>query len=168
MRPWRSVIWASRSCSYSCQVTLSTPTAAVFFRLKKASVKQSSLTWCSKAVNLSLLSLRAASRTPPSPRDLRFVRLGVRCRASWSTFLLAGPLSSADSADGSVPSLFVGFAGTTDPSDSPRTCASAVPPEAFSDRSQRSKNVLWEVCGVSRFSRLEFPDMLRFYDSAVP
>ena len=43
----------------------------------------------------------------------------------------------------------------------------AVPPEAFSDRSQSSKNVLWEVPGVSRFSRLEFPRMLRFLDSAV-
>ncbi len=79
---------ASTFRSYSCQVTPSTPTAAVFFRLKKASVRQSSLTWCNRAVNLSVLSLRAASRTPCSPRDLRLIRLGVRGKAA----LLGVPL----------------------------------------------------------------------------
>jgi hypothetical protein len=43
---------------------------------------------------------------------------------------------------------------------------SVLPPVAFTDRSQ--SKVVWEADEVSRFSRLEFPDMLRFYDSAVP
>ena len=66
-----------------------------------------------------------------------------------------------------VPVLFAHFVGTTKSSDCPETFMSAVPPEAFSDRSQRSKNVLWEISGLSRFSRLEFLRMLRFSDSAV-
>jgi hypothetical protein len=155
---------ASRFCSYSCQVTPSIPTAAVFFKWKKASVRQSSSTWCNKAVNLSWLPLRAASRTPCSPRDLRLVRLGVRCRASCLAFLLVGSLSSADSAEGSAPSLFVGFAGTTDPSDCPATCTSALPPKAFADRSVSRDS---DFAGLSRFSRLEFPRMLRVFDSAA-
>ena len=108
---------ASKFRSYSCQVTPSTPTAAAFFKLKKASMRQSSLMWCNKAVNLSVLSFRAASRTPSSPRDLRFVRLGVRRKAFWSAFLLVGPLPSVDSADASAASLFTDVAGTMDPSD---------------------------------------------------
>ena len=108
---------ASKFRSYSCQVTPSTPTAAVFFKLKKASVRQSSLTWCNKAVNLSVLSLRAASRTPCSPRDLGLVRLRVRSQAACSAFLLAESLSSVDSADASAASLFADVAGTTDSSD---------------------------------------------------
>jgi len=50
-----------------------------------------------------------------------------------------------------------------DPSDFPMAFSSAVPPVAFSDRSDTSS----EALGISRFSRLKFPDMLRFYDSAV-
>ena len=50
-------------------------------------------------------------------------------------------------------------------SDFPTTCTSAVPPEAFADR---SGSVELEAVGISRFSRLEFSDMLRFFDSAVP
>lgn len=159
----------SRSCSYSCHVTLSTPTAAVFFNWKKASDKLPSLTWCSKAVNLSLPSFRAASRTPANPHDLRFSRLCVRRKVSWSMFLLAGPLSSGNSADGSAPPLFAAFAGTMDPSAMnqellPSAFTSAVPPVAFADRSDSSPDAL----GISRFSRLKFPDMLRVFDSAVP
>ncbi len=52
-------------------------------------------------------------------------------------FLLAEPLSSADSADGSVPPLFAGLIGTTGPSDFPSAFMSALPPEEFSDRCRR-------------------------------
>ena len=51
---------ASTFRSYSCHLTPSTPRAAVFFKLKKASVRQSSLTWCNRAVNLSVLSFLAS------------------------------------------------------------------------------------------------------------
>ncbi len=148
---------ASKFCSYSCHVTPSTPTAAVFFRLKKASVKQSSSTWCNKAVNLSVLSLRAASRTPCSPRDLRWFRLCVRRKAFCSAFLLAESLSSADSADASAASLFAGFAGTTDPSDFLLAFMSALPSVTFADRSVVCRIVGAETNRISRFSRLEFP-----------
>ena len=126
---------ASKFCSYSCQVIPSTPIAADFFRLKNASVKQSSLTWCIKAVNLSLLSLRAASRTPYKPRDLRLVRLGVRGKAACLAFLLAEPLSSLDSSDCSAHSLFVEVAGIIGSSDFLLVFISAVPSVTFSDRS---------------------------------
>ena len=157
----------SRFTSYSAQVTPSMPGAADFFNASKLSNSIRSSIWCSNAVKRSVLLLRAASRTPSSPLDPRLTRLCVRREADCPVFPLAESLPSTDSADGSVPSLFAGFVGSMDSSDSPRTCASAVPPEALSDRSQRSKNVPWEDCGVSRFSRLEFPDLLRFYDSAV-
>ena len=67
-----------------------------------------------------------------------------------------GPLSSADSADGSAPPLFAGFAGIMDPSDFPTAYTSAVPPEAFADRSNSEE---LETVGISRFSRLKFSDM---------
>ena len=82
-----------------------------------------------------MLSLRAASRTPCSPRDLRLVRLGVRGKTVCLAFLLAESLSSADSADASAASLFAGVAGTTDSSDFLLAFISAVPSVTFSDRS---------------------------------
>ena len=126
---------ASKSRSYSCQVTPSTPAAAVLFKLKKASVRQSSLTWCNKAVNLSVPSLRAASRTPCNPRDLRFVRLGVRDKAACAAFLLAESLSSTDSAGVSATPLFAGVADTKNSSDFLLAFMSALPSVTFSDRS---------------------------------
>jgi len=52
-------------------------------------------------------------------------------------FLLAGPLPSADSADASAASLFVGLISTMGPSDFPRALMSALPPVEFSDRCGR-------------------------------
>jgi hypothetical protein len=126
-------------------------------------VRQSSLTWCNKAVNLSVLLLRAASRTPRSPRDLRLIRPGVRGKAVCSAFLLAESLSSADSADASAASLFAGFAGTMDSSDFRLAFISALPSGMFSDRSA----TLAETNRISRFSRLEFSHMHRVFDSAA-
>ena len=108
---------------------------AFFFRLRNASVRHSSLTWCSKAVNLSAPSFRAASRTPCNPRNLRFVRLGVRRKTACSAFLLAGSLSSDGSAGAPAAPLFAVVAGTMDPSDFLLAFMSALPSETFSDRS---------------------------------
>ena len=99
------------------------------------------------------------SRTLESPRDLSLFRLWVRGRtASWA-FLLAGSLSSTDSADASVASLFAGFAGTTNPSDFPSPFISALSPVAFSERSSGVGAALplgpVDNEGISRFSRLE-------------
>ena len=88
-----------------------------------------------QAVNLSVLSLRAASRTPCRPRDLPWVRLGVRDRVDCTAFLLAESLSSIDSADASAASLFADVESTTDSSDFLLAFMSAVPPVAFANRS---------------------------------
>jgi len=61
--------------------------------------------------------------------------------------------------------LFACFVGTTSSSDFPAAYMSAVPPWAFADRSDSLES---ETAGISRFSRLEFSDMHRFSDSAVP
>ena len=94
----------------------------------------------------------------------RLVRLGVRCDHGRAILLFGDSLSSTDSAT-AVAALFARVAGTMKSSDFPSAYMSAVPPEAFADRSN-SKEL--ETVGISRFSRLKFPDMLRFYDSAVP
>jgi hypothetical protein len=94
------------------------------------------------------------------------IRLGVRRQSGCPAFLSAGSLPSLDSADASAAPLFAEFAGTTDPSDFPAACTSALPSETFADRSQSKVN--WEAEGISRFSRLKFPDLLRVFDSAVP
>jgi hypothetical protein len=54
--------------------------------------------------------------------------------ATRTQLLFGDLLPSIDSATG-VPVLFANFVGTTKSSDFPETCISAVPPEAFSDRS---------------------------------
>ena len=86
------------------------------------------------------------------------------------TYLLFGDLlPSVDSATG-VPALFAHFVGTTKSSEFLSAFMSDFPPEAFSDRP-----VVWCDCHpvktetnrTSRFSRLEFPRMHRFVDSAV-
>jgi hypothetical protein len=64
----------------------------------------------------------------------------------------------------SHPHLFACVVGTMGSSDFPTTYTSVVPPVAFTDRCDSLES---QVVGISRFSRLEFPDMLRFYDSAV-
>ncbi len=61
-------------------------------------------------------------------------------RTCLAAFPLGDPLSSTDSAAG-VPVLFIRFAGTMGPSDFPRACTPAVPPEAFSGRS----NLPWHL-----------------------
>ena len=65
----------------------------------------------------------------------------------------------------SHPRLFACVVGTTSSSDFPAACMSAVPSWTFADRSDGFPS---EAVGISRFSRLEFSDMLRFFDSAVP
>ena len=80
------------------------------------------------------------------------------------SFPLVDPLPSTGSAAANGPALFARFFGTTRPSDSLETCASAVRLKAFSDRPP--------PCGVgvsrvSRFPCIEFPHMLRVSDSAA-
>ena len=76
----------------------------------------------------------AAARTPSSPRDLE-TRRSVRSSNHGSTFSLVSPLPSTDSAGSGPLSLFAGFCGTVERSDSPETCRSDLWPRAFSDRS---------------------------------
>lgn len=80
----------------------------------------------SDVVLQTLLSLRAVSRTPCKPIDLRLGRLGVRGKPVCAAFLLTGSLSSIDSADGSAPPLFIDVTGTMDPSDFLMSFMSAV------------------------------------------
>ena len=77
--------------------------------------------------------LRATSRTRSSSRDTPIPAL-CPGRVSPSVFPLAGPLSSPASADAA---LFGGFAGTTGPSDFPRSFISGLPPLAFPERPAR-------------------------------
>ena len=110
--------------------------------------------WCSKLVNLSFLSFRAASRTPSNPRDLgtnglpSVFRRCVRSSSDCEVFSLVSPLHSADSACGGTPLLFAGFIGTMDLSDSPMTCMSDLWHLALSDRSAAMGAA--DVSGVSR------------------
>ena len=86
------------------------------------------------------------------------------------TYLLFGDLlPSMDSATG-VPALFAHFVGTTKSSEFLLAFMSDFPLEAFSDRSVLGCNChpgKTETNRTSRFSRLEFPRMHRFVDSAV-
>jgi len=77
---------------------------------------------------------RAEARTPNSPRDLE-TRRCVRSSSHCSTCSLVSPLPSTDSADSGPLSVFAGFCGTMELSDSPATCRSDLWPRAFSDRS---------------------------------
>jgi len=89
--------------------------------------------------------------------------------ANRTDLLFGDLLPSMDSATG-VPALFAHFVGTTKSSEFLSAFMSDLPPEVFSDRS-----VVWCDCHplktetnrTSRFSRLEFPRMHRFVDSAV-
>lgn len=101
-------------------------------------------------MNLSFLSLRAASRTPCSPPDLCFFRSCVRHRASCWAFLSVEPLPSIDSVDASAASLFADVAGTTSSSDFLLAFMLASPPGVFADRSARRGAILpagWKPTG---------------------
>ena len=81
-----------------------------------------------------------------------------------------GGLSSIDSAEASVASLFADVAGTMDSSEFLSAFMSDFPPEAFSDRSDVGCNchlMTTETNRTSRFSRSECPRMHRVVDSAV-
>ena len=119
-------------------------------------------------MNLSVLSWRAASRTPCRPLDLRLIRPGVRGKSVGKAFLLAELLSSINSADGSVvdcsidelsaPSLFADVAVTTDSSEFSLAFVSAFAAETFADRSTGENHrfsLPLETKETSRFSRLE-------------
>ena len=117
-------------------------------------------------------SLRTAADSPGSvASSIGQMRDGIRAE-----FALPGAgspsdrsksaRSSTNSVDASGASLFAGFAGNMNPSDFPSAFMSALPPVMFADRSRlRCRR---ETGGISRFSRLEFPDMRRFFDSAAP
>src|SRR5579872_5045822 len=93
------------------------------------------LTWCSRAVNLTCLSFRAASRTRASPFG-PLPRLGVRCGLGAVVFSLACGLSSATSSGRSSPS-FGNFVGTTPQYDSPWPCMEGLWFITFPSRSAR-------------------------------
>ena len=93
-------------------------------------------------------------------------RVELACR-----FPLVDPLPSTDSAAAVRPALFARFAGTMGPSDSLKTCMSDVRRQTFSDRPPLPTTLRVVrgvgVSRVSRFSRMEFPRMLRVSDSAA-
>jgi len=90
---------------------------------------------------------RAAARTPNRPRDLE-ARRSVRSSSHCSTCSLVSPLPSTDSTDSGPLSVFAGFCGTMERSDSSETCLSALWPRAFSDRSASMEET--DITGVSR------------------
>ncbi len=104
---------------------------------------------CSRLLNRVFSSRCAASRTPSSPRDLGFRRC-VRSSSDGSAFSLVSPLPSTGSAGSGTLSLFAGFFGTMELSDSPETCMSDLWRFAFSDRSASRES---DASGVSRLPR---------------
>ena len=86
---------------------------------------------------------------------------------SLNRFPLVSPLSSTFSADYGAPqSLFEGFTGTMKLSDFPQPFI-AVVLLRFTARTSRCHPPR-PVRGISRFSCIELPRMLRVYDSAGP
>ena len=80
-------------------------------------------------------------------------------------FPLASPLSSTASAAG-CPALFGAFAGNTGLSDSPRPCISGF---GLGLPWASRPLISWSGGrGISRFSRMEVPCMLRFFDPRGP
>ena len=65
-----------------------------------------------------------------------------------------------------LPALFGTFPGTTPMSDSPAAYTSGLRPQAFPDRPAGPR--LAGASGVSRFSCMECPRMLRVFDSVGP
>jgi hypothetical protein len=106
-------------------------------------------------------SLRAAARTPSSPRDPG-TRLCVRSGSDCSAFSSVSSLPSTDSAGVGGPPLFARFFGTMELSDSPETYLSDVRHRAFSDRSASGE---MDVSGVSRLPRGKFPTVHVVSDS---
>src|SRR4029077_17490109 len=90
------------------------------------------LTWCSRAVNFSFPSFRAASRTRSSPLGL-LSRLGVRPRLGCCVFSLVCGLPSPTPA-GDASRLFGCFVGTMPQYDSPSPFMKDLPLIAFSLR----------------------------------
>src|SRR6476659_2920709 len=95
-------------------------------RDRYASRSRSTSTWCNSAVNRASLSRTATCRTRSSA-------LGASCpalcpgRVLLAVFPLVDPLSSTGSAVATA-TLFVGFAGTTGPSDFPHPFIPGLPP----------------------------------------
>ena len=117
-----------------------------------------------------LLVLRAASRTPCNPLNLRSTRPCVRSKSACTSFLLAESLPSIGSVAGSAPPQFADFAGTMDSSEFSWAFMPAFPSETFADRPRAEHHrcsLPLETKETSRFSRLECPHMHRFSDSAV-
>ena len=86
---------------------------------------------------------------------------------SLNRFPLASPLSSTLSADSGAPQpLFEGFTGTIGLSDFPQPFI-AVVLLRFTTRTSHC-HMLRPVHGISRFSYIECPRMLRVFDSAGP
>ena len=83
-------------------------------------------------------------------------------RASWFGDLL-GQHPSLHALRWRLPPLFGHFVGTTVLSDSPPACVLVSSLIAFSSR---SGVLLPDACGVSRFSRMEFPGMPGVSDCA--
>jgi hypothetical protein len=143
----------------------------------KLSRRRSTLTWCSRAVNRARLSLRATSRTRSNPADTP-ARLCVRGVVGWAVFPSVGRLppsvdgpswgraiaalnrSYSDQKLSPWPPSFAGCSGTTRPSDSPRSCASDVRHNAFSDRPADAPSSAGDR-GASRFPCGEFPRVPR-------
>ena len=82
-------------------------------------------------------------------------------------FSLARPLPSASSApDAAAPGLFGSFLGTMGLSDFPAACMSGLWPQALPDRPVDGLRPAAGATGISRFSGMELPRMLRVSDSA--
>src|ERR1700712_4577233 len=116
----------SRSCPQAAHVTSSTPAAAFGLIARYAARSRSTSTWCNSAVNRASLSRTATCRT----RSSALVASGpALCpgRVLLAVFPLVDPLSSTGSAV-AIATLFVGFAGTTGPSDFPHPFIPGLPP----------------------------------------
>ena len=103
----------------------------------------------------------ATARKPRRPRNPGF-RHSVRSGSNGPVFSLASPLPSTNSANAIGPSLFVGFLGTMELSDSPAACMSDLRHRAFSDRSASREA---DTAGVSRLPRGKFPTVRVVLDS---
>ena len=126
---------------------------------------RSTVTWCRQGggtVHADLADV-LFSRTR-SRADQRIQPAQVRAAASGNVFPSVDRLPSTASADGSSPSLFGGFPGSTRPSDFPRACMPGFRFVTFSGRPGAPSAP--GAPGTSRFPRKEFPRMLRVSDCA--
>jgi hypothetical protein len=121
-------------------------------------------------------SVRAFWRTRSSALGTPSPALGPG-RVLPAAFPLAGLLSSTTSAAESS-ALFGGFAGTTRPSDFPRSCIRGLPPRRSPCGPRPDRHATPGTTkggasttgtgnhGTSPFSRMEFPRMPGFFDRA--